>query len=64
MLYHPQSFFKQNPQYAGYTFDEQGLPATSADGKPVPPKTVEKLKKVLAAHAKKHEAWKAKQQKQ
>lgn len=57
----PLEIFKRNPQYAGYSFDEEGIPTQGPDGKPVPPKTVQKLKKVLEGHAKKHVAWQAKQ---
>jgi cysteinyl-tRNA synthetase len=57
----PQEFFSRQPDYAGFRFDEQGIPSHDPAGKEVPARTRDKLKKVQASHAKKHEAWKAKQ---
>jgi D-Tyr-tRNAtyr deacylase len=52
----PSELFKTDKykeQYAGYTFDERGVPLASADGEPVPKSQKKKLEKIYAVQVKK-----------
>jgi cysteinyl-tRNA synthetase len=57
----PQELFTRDAQFAGYKFDEQGLPITDKEGKAVSKGQRSKFEKMQSAQAKRYNDWLEKQ---